>query len=90
MGRLNVHGFVGNAGLNAWDVLGLYTVKECGVVIFLGHDFPNDPDKGVPLEIESTHCSVASVGACWAVCLVHDTDYYSETPVLEVVGPEAM
>jgi hypothetical protein len=45
MGGINLYGFVGNNGVNGWDILGLDTAKrDCVWVIFFGHG--SNPDYG--------------------------------------------
>lgn len=61
-GGLNLYGFVENHPIRFVDPLGLYTVKKCNIIIFVGHNRAAEPH--VPSGVNNEPCSAASVVAC--------------------------
>ena len=60
--------FVGNNIIDRMDMLGLYDVGKCQIVIFIGHNMKSAKQKWgwVPKTIITGECGAASAHTCWS------------------------
>jgi RHS repeat-associated protein len=70
-GGLNLYGFVGNDGMNKWDLLGLegavtsHEVKTCEIYIYIGHSVSGKPMTwSIPDEEKEGTCYYAYALSC--------------------------